>query len=86
MQKITINDLSKVLEEVSGKKFPSLNESSFFVKDLDLASISIIDFIFEVEKKFHVGIRLADLFADAKSGAAKQDFTIGDILVLLNKQ
>lgn len=75
---VNLTDLLKILSSVSDKEFREVTGDQLLVKELDLSSIEIIDFIFELEKHYTVGLKISDFLNDENHEIKDQyrDFTL----------
>lgn len=86
-KEMNISTLLEVIKQVSGKNLTSLQEKDFLIKDLQLASIEIIDLIFELEKIYQSNIKISDFFSsDETAEDFRRDFQVRDVLEIVQRK
>jgi len=86
---IDVSEIEEILTKITGRRFLGLKKEDAFVADLDLASVDIIDFIFELEKSYKIGLKIVDFFKYQGVGLAdhlRQDVQIQDVIEIVNKR
>lgn len=86
-REINLSTLLEVIKQVSGKNVLNLQEDDFLIRDLHLASIEIIDMIFELEKTYQKNIQISDFFSGQESSEDfRRDFQVRDVLEILKRK
>ena len=56
-----IEEIIKIIEDVTGIPADKINEDSAFLDDLDLSSLEVLSIVADIEKKFSVKISEQEL-------------------------
>ena len=85
---ISLSDIVSILSAVTDKNVESIKVTDYLVKDLDLSSIEIIDFIFELERYYSSDIKISDFFNETNMSSTDtyRDFSIALVIKIVEKK